>query len=286
MCSSVAAVKAALPNNKKRIQNNLRFFLTVFLTGLFFIFFFKKNDATQVLCLIEDVSRTKLGSIAVLSLFSAAILVPLEFRWILKAVGPSISFGEAMFIRMAAAPLKGVFPLKAGEFFVCGYLKWKRSVPVTQSLQTIMISMFLAAVVLLMIILTGLMFNGNAAALKGAAVLTVMAGTLVLAVRFLKQHGTNNRVRGFLERLTAVARFFRSEKRKILKILGLAILIELIEVIIFFSLARTLAIDIPFAKALFAVPAIMFITNLPFTLFGLGTRELAVLYFFFRQRFK
>ena len=62
---------------------------------------------------------------------------------------------------------------------------------------------------------------------------------------------------------------------------SIALIIELFEITVFFLICRSLDVDISFRLVLFLLPITVIIANLPVAVFGLGTREAAILLLFY-----
>jgi uncharacterized membrane protein YbhN (UPF0104 family) len=91
----------------------------------------------------------------------------------------------------------------------------------------------------------------------------------------------NKEGQNILARILSAVAFLRSSERKdISRIMALSLAVEFSEMAAFFLICRSMQIDVSLKLVLFLLPIVIIIANFPITIFGLGTREAAILFLF------
>lgn len=73
---------------------------------------------------------------------------------------------------------------------------------------------------------------------------------------------------------------FGKHKRTLVKVFGLATVIQLLRIIFIFCMSRAIGIDVPFIYFAVFLPIVMLLFMLPISIGGLGVQEAAFIYFF------
>lgn len=257
-----------MENYKKRYLRVLQLFLSLAVTTIFFYFFWKKVNVADSISFIVKADKPLIIAAVSVSLTAAAVLASFQWKFLLEMFNCRIGFWESLFIKLSIAPLKGLIPFKAGEILRCGYLHRRHSIKMSKCLKAVMAYFILALIALLAFFIIGVL-TGGPRILFGFTSKGVILGVISLMTLFL--FGKFKPFRLFLSSHKAA---------RIIRIITLALVIRFFEFSAFFLICRSLGVVIPFVSILFFLPMAILAANLPLTLFGMGTRETAVLLLF------
>lgn len=238
---------------------------------------------------VVDALKQADGALFALSLaLSAAahivITIP-RYQFLLKTLGCRLSFSETLILRMGTLPIKNVTPFKAGELSRAAYLKNKHGFPYTRGVVSIVMGYALSFISLASCALVGLTLVAEAPWQKiGAGLLLALFWALV----FLGGSPLVSRlVKVFLKLLKLPESEFRVCRKLLLPfpltvLLGYSLAFEGCQLLNTWLLLKALDASVPVETFLLFGPLSILIAVLPVTVFGLGTRESAIVYFFSR----
>lgn len=194
------------------------------------------------------------------------------WRLILKSLGCRIPFKEALFIKMATAPIKNIMPLRSGELIRAVYLKKKYNFPLFKGIYSIAIEYALKLFILFVFVLFGyVLFKGISHNLVFFSLLIISISLLLIYFLYKRRYS----LRGFFKvprqislREMAVILFFYS------------VIIQGGELINFSLLSQAVNVDTSLQSIVIFASLVVIISALPITIMGLGTRESAVVFFF------
>jgi len=276
-------VQSIAGNYRERYLKILQFFLTLAVTTVFFVFFWRRIDISATIVSIKNADISFLIVAIATSFIMTVVLAPLQWKFLLEAFNCHIGFWESLFIKLSVTPLKGLFPLKSGELFRCGYLHQRHGTPMIQSLKAVAVNLTLNLILLVIFSAVGAVVNRKQVFLYRFVLAAIMLGIIMIAVvaHWYILH-KNYYGKKFFDKIIYTIVFFQSSQTTLIaKIVILSLAIELSELIAFFWICRSLQLNVSFSLILFLLPLAIIIANLPVAIFGLGTREAAILFMFF-----
>ena len=259
-------------------------FILVWLTtiGIFAVLFSKIKFAD----VIEAISRAdvQLLTAGLFISFAAHIFITIpRYQYILYTLGCTLTFKEALILRMGTLPIKNVTPFKAGELSRAAYLKTKHGFPYSKGIVSIILGYILSFASLSAFALAGLFLYAPGVPEKiGVVILAVV----LLSLLFLA--GTTH-TSSLVKRLLRLVRLkeeeFRTSRKLFLpKQMSILMLCSLVfegcQLFNTYLLLKALGTEVPFSTFLLFGPLSIIIAVLPITFCSLGTRESAFLVFF------
>ncbi len=196
------------------------------------------------------------------------------FKWarVVAAVGPALSFREALLIRLGSQPIRSVAPLKTGEAAAVVYLSRVHDMDVATATSTVLFEKAVNLWATVFLISVGLSLAG----VELAPVLVV--AWLVLPFLRGPWRALADALRGRFGRVGPFAAglldaFLSLPPRELAMQLPLAVLFTGLEVVNSWWLLTVLMVDVSFATVLVVVPISYFLNNVPVTVLGIGMRE-------------
>jgi len=246
------------------LRESLKFILVWFITITIFVFLLSKIEFTEVLRSVKEMDINMFVMAVILSFVAQMFFSVGKYREILRILGCRISFLETAVLRIGSLPLKGIFPLKIGELSRVAYLKSVNNLSYARGIGSVLISYCMSVFSLLVFILTGCLLSRFD-----------LAGILYVAILFLSV----SLVLVFFLKKTDVSLSIFTLKR-IGTILTLSLGFEGCKLLNTLLLFRSFGIDVSYGYFLIFASLTILIASLPITLWGLGIRASAVLYFF------
>lgn len=274
--------------NKRLIKVILVFSITA---GIF-VLLFRKIEISEVTNIIKRANHTMLVLSIIISLFANVLVAAELWRKVTKVLGCSISFIESLLIRLSIAPIKGILPLKSGELFRALYLKRRYNFSLFLGTSSILMVLTLNLLTLAFAAIIGVTFLKISHPFLRYEYFTLpllMLLTILLIILLIKNKIIQTKILCYFEKnfpkfYPKVNKFLSTYQaigfRKLLIPLFYSTFITFSELVIFYLLLRSLNISVPIYSVLIFLPLVILIGNLPISLYGLGTREAAIILFF------
>lgn len=211
-----------------------------------------------------------------IALTEEALVGPFKWRRVVAAVGPNLSFREALLVRLGSQPIRSLAPLKSGEAASVLYLNRVHGVELDVAASTSLFekAVNLWATIALMLAGLALQLTGAVSHLALAAIglwvwLPFLRGPWrALVVVLDRRFGRPGRFAGRLLRA-----FVALPSAELARQLPLALLFTGLEVLSAWILLWGLGVSAPFGVVLVVVPLSFFLNNIPAFVLGIGIRE-------------
>lgn len=261
--------------NKNKITKIIKplFFFAV--TLLIFYFIFRKVDYFSLKEVLLNVKWRYLV-LAFLIVLLTLVLVARKWQAILGAMDYRLGFKESFRIIMAAAPISTVTPAKAGDLIRAYYLKDK--IPVVRVMGGVVAERFIDISILAFYSFLGAVFLKNWLIIAISLSILFLIPLFFLVINRIKfpPGRWQERIEGFLH----ISKIFIREPKKLFPILFYGAFIWSLSILLAKVLFLALGADIPIFYVAAAFPLTLFISLLPITMAGMGTRDWAIIYFF------
>lgn len=270
-------------------RNVLKFILVWTITIIIFLLLFSRIKLGEVWLALRGMDR-RLFLLAIgISVFGNVYLSGQKYRRLLQLLKCDLSLGEAILIKLGTIPFKHLLPFKSGEILRAVYLKHRHNFSYVKGGSSIFLGMGLSVVTLIFfILLTGFFYNEDIKQRYyfGFPIL----GGLIMGAMFLRKgvlpqtthtwlEAANGRMAAVVRDITAVS-LEKRYKRRMVALFGYSVGFEVAKVICYLLLFIASGIIVPPEPFLFYVPMVIMVSSLPITVFGLGTRESAIITFF------
>jgi len=267
----------------------LKFILVWTITISIFILLFAKLHYREVWRALKAINGSLFFIAIGISVFGNLYLSCQKYRRLLQLLKCNISLREAILIKIGTIPIKNLLPAKSGEVLRAIYLKQRHNFSYIKGGSSIFFGMGLSFIALtFFILLTGFFYNQG---IKQRYYFGLpILGGLIMGAMFLRKgvlprmthswlERKNGRIATAIQDITAVSHEKRY-KRRMIALLGYSVGFEGAKAINYLLLFIASGITIPPEPALFFIPMVIMISSLPVTVFGLGTRESAIIAFF------
>jgi hypothetical protein len=250
----------------------LKVVFSVSVTFIIFFLIFRNIDIKAVKSSISRADLFLFSLAVILSLIEAVFLASFRWRLMLRRLGYKIGFKEALAVVIGSEPVGNFFPLKTGEFFKVLYLRRVRGVPLAKTTLLVLCEQLLNLLSLSIFVVLG-----------GILSLKALLFNFFLINTPIDKHGLRGRAKTICKK---ISNFFQIEYKNAIKIfkdkqvIFYSFLIFAFELIIVYLLAESLGIFIPAVNILVFVPLVVIVSSLPFTVAGMGIREVSVLFLF------
>lgn len=244
-------------------------------TLLIFYLIFQKVDYPSLKEVFSNVKWRYLVLTALI-IFSTLIFLVKKWQAMLKAMDYHLSFKDSFKIIMAAIPISTVIPAKAGDLIRAYYLKDK--IPAVQVMGGVVTEHFIDVAVLAFYSFLGAVFLKNwlISGISSFIIFLIPVFFLVISRIKFPPGKWQERIEGFLR----ISKIFIREPQKLLPVLFYALILWLHPVLIAKILFLALGVSVPLLYIAAVFPLAIFISLLPITVAGMGTRESAIIYFF------
>ncbi|MBN2056776.1 flippase-like domain-containing protein [bacterium] len=255
---------------------------TITLTAGVFYLLLRHVDVGHAIALIRGMRVEYLLPMIVISLSGNIFMAADKLVRILGAIQHPLSFRESLFIRVGASPIKFVIPAKVGEMVKGFYLQRRHGIPFSEVVSALLFDKISNLIGAMLILVIGTIATGLHRLPALGIIFTVAAGVLL----FQKGGG---RLVHWADRhefpwKPTVLRLLRCFSHIDEWTKGWLLIYSMVftctEIISSFLATRAMGLQIPFAEILFVIPIIIVIGNLPLTISGLGTREVAFVLLF------
>jgi hypothetical protein len=273
------------------LRKNLFFLLRILVTGGIFFIIFKVVPYQELIAVYRRASPSYvLGGLFLI--FLGTLIGGLRWKFILNFLGINVSFREALYATYAGNFFNLFFPsLLAGDAFRCFTLicRLKDAKKIVSSVIVDRVSGIIALILLAIGAYTlGEELIKEREVFLGIIIIGLL-GVLILSIAFSKFPllllekivKKNSKLIEEVRKIHNDFSLFRRSPFIFLKLLlCYSIPIHLVTASSFFLLAKAFYISTNLVYFLILVPLIMIIAFLPITVAGMGTRELAAVYFF------
>lgn len=253
----------------------LRSIILIIITGLIFYFLFSKISFKNV---VQIIISSNIYYLLLSILLLLAVLFTVVLRWycLINTISPRFSFKDALISFMISTPLNSLLPSKMGDFFRVYYFK---SESLSKIIGTIFTERIFDLFVLIIALFLSSLFLGTKIFTFLSLILLSLLIIFILAMnglRKIKMFNINKLANKFLHSLKWV---FKNPKKGFF-LFFLTILIWLLSFIQIYFLFLSLSLIINFWYFIAAMVIVIFISMIPITIAGMGTRESAILFFF------
>lgn len=268
-------------------KNLLKLLFIILITILIFAVLFTKIGLQKVRAALASVDLGLFMLAVVVSIFSNIFVASDKWRRILKELGCSISFKEALLIVSGSIPIRFILPLKSGELAKAVYLKRRKKLGFEYGVSLAVFDKVSNLLGILIILCIGLIFYGIG--LSPVCVLFPMTlwvlpaggdsgdSTTCVIDRFKK---IGEKACNFIKRMNSILGRISYSKR--IWLLVYSVFFQSMELITACILFKAAGLSIPLYAILIYIPIVVLLSNIPVTIAGLGTREAAIVFFFFR----
>ena len=261
--------------NINKITKITRFTIFFAVTLLVFYFIFQKVDYRSLGEVLLNANLFYLV-IGFLLIFLALIFSAKKWQVLIKAMGYSLGWKESLGIVMAAYPISVVTPAKSGDLIRAYYLRDK--IPKIQTAGAVVVERFVDVSILAFYSLIG------GVIFKNGLVLAVSLSILFLIPLFFivvnKVRLPLGRWREKIESFLYISKIFIHQPQKLLPVLFYASIVWLAPIFEAKILFLALGVDIPLFYIAAAFPLAIFVSLIPITIAGMGTRDSAIIYLF------
>ena len=251
--------------------------------GLFF-FLFHRIPMHQVWEALSRVDPQALVLAGLVSLFGKVILACEKYRRILELLGCRLSLKETILLKMGSLPLKSVMPMKSGEGLRMVYLKKRHQLSYPKGFVSFLLNYALSVCALSMFLLGGVLLLGSPKIYILPLSLVVLWGiVLFLVLRkitkgmdppdWIKRINKNvsNGLHGVRERTQGKGLW-----RVVLVLVIFSVGFETCKLVNYCILLHAFGVPTSLSTVLIKIPVILFISSLPVSVLGMGTREAAI----------
>jgi glycosyltransferase 2 family protein len=258
--------------NMKKVINLA---ILLFVTFTIFYLLFTKISLIKTLQLIISSNKLYLLSSLLLLCFIVFLLI---LRWyiIMITFSNSITLKQSMISLLSSLPLNSFLPSKAGDLYKAYYFKHIGFSKVLGAVFTERIFDVFALIVLLLS--SAIFLNNTLFIFIAISLLIILFSIFIFFKLWDKMSFFNNK--NILNKLSSSIRFFIGNPTKSFLILIISITCWGLSLLQLYLLFLALSIKIPLIYFFAAITIVIFISMIPVTVAGMGTRESAILYFF------
>lgn len=244
-------------------------------TLLIFYLIFKKIDYVSLKEVFLNAKWQYLTTGALIIVLTQVISAK-KWQVVLKAMDYSLSFWDSFRIIMAASPVSAVIPAKAGDLIRAYYLKDK--IPAAKVAGGVVAERFIDISILAFYSFLGALFFKNwlIFGISSSVIFLILLVFLIINRIRIPLGNWQERIESFL----LVSKIFIREPKKLLPILFYGAILWLSPILTakFFFLG--LGVSVPLLYVAAAFPLAIFVSLLPITIAGMGTRDSAIIYLF------
>jgi glycosyltransferase 2 family protein len=258
--------------NKKKVINLA---ILLFVTITIFYLLFTKISLIKTIQLIQHSNMLYLLSSLLLLCFIVFLLI---LRWyiIITKFSSSITFKQSMISLLSSLPLNSFLPSKAGDLYKAYYFK---HIGFSRVLGAVFTERIFDVFALIVLLLSSAIFLHNT-----LFTLIALSLLIILLVIFIFFRLWNKlpffKNKNILNKLSSSFRFFIKDPLNSLLILAISIFSWGLSLLQLYLLFMALSIKIPLIYFFATITIVIFISMIPITVAGMGTRESAILYFF------
>ncbi len=271
-----------MPN---KFFTKLRVVLPLAVSLLILYLLFWKVDTEKTIESLQDCDL-RLAGLAVLFSLSVNIFLGAEkWRKILAALGCVLPYREVLSIRTGCIPFKVLLPFKSSELLKAVYLDRRKKLAFSRAVGSLILDKVLNIMIIIPVAVIGLTFVDIP--VPRILLLSVLLLILLVVYSHRFRQGLIGMVTQIHPRLTGMFSGFlsgfaevRTGQKTVLILYSLVY--QSSEFVNAYLLLKAVGVTVPFFYLMVMIPVIMVVNNLPITVLGLGTREIAVVFFFSR----
>lgn len=218
------------------------------------MFILSRVDTNRIISSLTLVDKNIILMVIFISTVAHIYFSSEKFRLIVGIIGGDISFYRAMLAKVGGIPLKHFFPVKSGELFRAIYLKKVCGLEYIKGGWVIFSGFALSFFTLFFLMSIGLAFF---------KLYTLFLPFVMVIILILCQ-------KRFSERI----------KKKFPALLVYSLIFESAKILNYLLIFRSVGIVFPLGYVFLFIPLVILIASLPFAVWGIGTREAAILFFF------
>jgi uncharacterized protein (TIRG00374 family) len=275
------------PAGVSRGRTLCQFVLSWLLTLILFIVIVSRIKVSDVLLGLSQADIRYMTAAVLFSLLAHLLFSSARYREIARAMGKRISFFEAVLIRMGCNPIKGIFPLKIGELAIVAYMKRKHHLSYPEGFFSIFIGYPFSLIVLIFFYSVGGIFYFSDLHQKifflfllfAALMLTLPSNVNQMMSLLVHWIGKFKNFPG--EEESFLAEMHRLEKTRNIMVYSLGI--EGFKLLVLCALLKSMGVNVSATVLLLFGSLTVMAVYLPFTYWGLGVRESAMIFLFSGQ---
>jgi len=280
------------------VRKHVRLIVALLLSTCLFVYLFAKYGTARTLASFKEIEHWHLLAAILVAVISNVIVSSEQWRCALAAAGCPISFRESVFLKLSIYPIKGVLPLKSGEYLRAGYLKVQHNFPWVKAIGSVTFALAINAYLILLTstVCCVLSFaelgwrSGQLAVVRHvfpflavATLLATIGGLLIVATTLGQRAFLALAGRASLSLRTKLAEQLVSFEavglRRSLPAVFYGICALYMDILVYYLLVNGLGVRVPLVAVFTFVPITIILTNLPVSIFGLGVREASLLFF-------
>ncbi|RKY37090.1 MAG: hypothetical protein DRP78_01980 [Candidatus Omnitrophota bacterium] len=261
----------------------LKFIFAGFIAILIFIVLFTKIDPKEVLTVLLSADIKLLIFAVIISVTANIFLATNKWRIILKELGCSILFKESLMIMCGSNPVKFILPFKSGEMIKAIYLQRMGKLSFQYGVISIILDKVLNFLGLLLLLCIGLIFYRIDSFNQSVTASSVFGALFLCSI--CPQYFSIDKFRGIgakgyssiKQMVSALGKISSKQKGKLFLYSMIIQFSGLINAYISF---KAVGVTLPFVGILVFIPIVIVLSNIPITIFGLGTREALIVFLF------
>lgn len=250
------------------MKRTIKFAIILLTTLLIFFLLFLKIDFGEFLLNFKKAGIGILILTLIISIVFNLFISSIKLQNIVHLFNCNLNFKRAFLVRAASLPIRSISPFKAGEVINAYYLKKHHNLALGKGIAVIIIDRFFSLTSLLFFILIALFY------MKEYYILLILLCLFLISLFSLRFFKSNEKIKDILE----YSKVFRV--KEISYIFFISVLLQLSKFINAILLLKALGISVPFLLIILYVSLSILISSVPITIFGLGTREAAIIFFF------
>ena len=265
----------------------LKLILTFSITIVIVLIIFSKINLQSIIAVLSKANLNFL-ILALFINFFGMFIKPIQWQSILKSMHYEIPFSKCFQIFFAANCLSSVTPSKSGDLIRSLYLK--SEIPISETIGSIFTERLLDLLFLTTFTLIGLIVNPQSYFLWIAIILIILIISSVLFLnssmlkRKVKDTFKKTKLKGNITKVVGKLTFSLSmllrDKKIFSRILLYSFIFWFISMIQIAFLFYAVGAAIPFLFLFTNIPIAIFISLLPITISGIGTRDAAIIFLF------
>ncbi len=255
--------------------------------GIFFVLF-SKIKIEEVIGVLGHVKPALFFLAVFISIANNIFLSSDKWRRILHVFGRDITLKEAIFMKMGSDPIISILPMRAGELTRVVYLRQWHNFSFLKGFSSIFFELGLNFLAVLFFISVGhLILNFSLISIISyicfLSLILFITRKILFKLRMKEElinsiRGSRINIYNYLREIIYV--YNKIGNRRLLTLFIYSTVFIASELANFYILSEGLDLSIPYPLVFIFIPLTTVITSLPITLFGLGTREAAIIFFF------
>lgn len=272
-----------MPSSK--ISSRLLFLFKLLVTTALFIFIWQKINAQELITCLKKINLW-IFFLGIWLYVLAQIISTYRWKLLLKAKDINVSFKKLISFYFVGMFFNMFLPTLIGGDLTRSYDLSRHTKKISDSIVSIFTERLLGLLALIFIVLLSLIFTYQKINEPIIAIFVLSVTALIfLAVFILSYNYFFNKILLFIKifrkaHLTEEVKkihenflAYRDHKLVLLKVFNLSFLVQLFNILIYYFIAQSLGLKIPFIYFALFIPIIALIAMLPISFQGLGIRE-------------